>query len=138
MGRVVRSLSSNDGALAAAIALLLSGCAGDAPKLPPDTTSINRSHALTLEDFTVQDRTLTCDQIGEERSRIADKMQATNGRIEANRTRNQVAGYIGALTVVGWLATDNNDDEKDQIAKLYERQDTLIKLAAVKNCPAAP
>jgi hypothetical protein len=138
MGRAVRSFSSNSRTLAVGVALLLSGCAGDAPKLPPDTTSVNRSRALTLDDFSEQDRTLNCDQIAGERRQIAEDMQAANGRIEANRTRNQIAGYLGATLVVGWLATDNNDSEKEQIAKLYERQDTLIKLAGVKNCPATP
>jgi outer membrane murein-binding lipoprotein Lpp len=139
MVRAVRSSSSSSGALAAAIAsLLLAGCAASAPELPPDTTSVNRTHTATLDDFSQEDRALSCEQIGAERRHIADDMQAANGRIEANRTRNQVAGYVGALTGVGWLATDNNDDDKDQITKLYGRQDTLIKLAGVKNCPTTP
>jgi hypothetical protein len=137
MGRAVPS-SSNKGAFLAAIgASLLVACAASAPALPPDTTSVNSGKTLTLEDFGASDKALTCEQIGSERQQIADAMQAANGRIEANRTQNQVAGYFGALFLVPYVAPEGTYAAKDQVTKLYARQDTLIKLAGVKRCPAA-
>jgi hypothetical protein len=119
-----------------AAAALLWGCAAPAPALPPDTTSINRSRNLAIEDFTPEARAMNCDDIASERQKIADAFRTANQAIEGNRTRNQIAGYFAALYFVPIVFTENNDAEKDAITKLYERQDMLIKLAALKHCPA--
>jgi hypothetical protein len=137
MGKAVQSSSSNGmSRLATAALLLLAGCAGSAPSLPPDTTSVNRSRTLTLADFAEADRTLSCDAIGNERRQIADTVAAANARIEANRTKNQVAGYFAGLFIVPAIATEGNYAEKDEIARLSQRKDTLIQLASVKGCTA--
>jgi len=118
--------------------LLLAGCASDAPPLPPDTTSINRTHNLTLDDFTPKARAMSCEDIAAERRKIADAMQAANDAIKKNRTRNEVV--VGIVDMTGLIGTpllaasDNNDAEKSEITKLYERQDMLIKLATLKHC----
>lgn len=114
--------------------LLLSGCAASAPKLPPDTTSVNRARDLTIADFAETDRTMSCEAVADERRQISASLAAANGRIEANRTQNQVAGYFGALLIVPAIATEGNYAEKDEITRLYHRQDTLIQLAAMKGC----
>jgi len=54
--------------------------------------------------------------------------------IEGNRTQNQVAGYFGSLFIIPYVATNNNDAEKDKIAQLYQCRDTLIRLNAAKSC----
>ena len=115
--------------------LLLTGCVGSAPELPPDTTSLNRTKSLSLADFSASDAAMSCDAINAERVANATAIQQANGPIEDNRTRNQVAGYLGALFLVPYLATDNNNAEKEQIRQLYSRHDTLITLAGVKHCP---
>ena len=135
--------SSNSGPrLAAILALLLAGCASEAPPLPSDTTSVDRSRDLTLDDFTPQAQAMSCDDIGAERRQIADTMQTTNAAVDANRTRNQIAvGFVsfgGLVAAPALLASESNDAEKDQLTKLYERRDTLIKLATLKHCPTLP
>lgn len=118
------------------------GCASEAPPLPPDTTSINRTHELTLEDFTPDARAMTCDQIAAERQQIAVAMQQANDKIAGNRTRNQVAvGFVSfgaGILAPALLMTDSNEGEKDEITTLYQRQDTLIKLGSLKHCPTPP
>jgi hypothetical protein len=122
--------------------VLLSGCASEAPPLPPDTTSINRTHDLTLEDFTPEARGMNCDQIAEERRQIVAAMQDADDKIAGNRTRNQTAvGFVsfgGLIAAPALLATDSNTNEKDTISALYQRQDTLIKLGALKHCATVP
>lgn len=115
-------------------ALLLAGCAAPAPPLPVDTTSVNRTQSITLSAFATDDAALSCEEIATERQDIDKQMRAANARIEGNRTQNQVAGYLGALLVVPLVATESNQAERGQIAKLYARQDILIKLAAAKDC----
>lgn len=135
MGTVVQSNSKNRClGLAGLSALLVAGCAAPAPPLPTDTTSVNRTQSITLNAFSTDDAALSCDEIATERRVIDKQMRATNGQIEGNRTQNQVAGYFGALLVVPLIATEGNQAERDQITKLYARQDILIKLAAVKSC----
>lgn len=129
---------------------LLLGCASEAPPLPPDTTSINRTRDLTLEDFTPEARTMTCDQIAAERREVTAAMQDAKNKIAGNRSHNETV--VGAYTAIGvatgfiglvagapvLAASDRNLEEKDAITALYRRQDTLIKLAALKQCPSSP
>ena len=135
----MRSFSSKVAGVALAMALL--GCAAEAPPLPSDTTSINRTRDLTLEDFTPEARAMTCDQIADERLQIARAMRDANDKIAGNRTRNQIAAgffdFGGLIMAPALLATDSNTPEKDQLTALYQRQDTLIKLAGLKHCPNA-
>ncbi len=63
-------------------------------------------------------------------------MHADNGKIEGNRTRNQIAGYFGALYLVPLVAMEANDPEKKDLVALYARRDVLIKLNTVKGCRA--
>lgn len=138
------SSSSISGAGALVALLLLAGCVGDAPALPPDTTSVNHTQKLTLADFSKDDAAMSCEAIAAERQKIDATMNADNGRIEGNRGRDQGVMYAaGLFGVVGFAAAapfvaNTNDPERNDIAHLYQRQDTLIKLAAVKHCPAAP
>lgn len=116
------------------LSVVLAGCATSAPPLPPDTTSVNRTQSLTLDSFAKEDAALSCEQIGAERQQIDQSLRDANGRIEGNRTQNQVAGYFGALILVPLVATDNNDAEKAEITRIYGRRDMLIKLGGVKGC----
>jgi hypothetical protein len=116
------------------VAALAAGCATSAPPLPPERTSVDHGGQPALAEFDKHDRALSCDDIASE-WRAANDAIATNNRvIEGNRTQNQVAGYFGALFIVPAIATNNNDSEKDKIAQINQRRDTLIKLNAAKRC----
>lgn len=124
----------------ALILLAMTGCERAPPDLPADTTSVNHTDSITLADFSKADAALSCDQIADERQQIVATMTNDNSRIESNRTRNEDALYVGGLFgAVGLLAaapfTDSNDPERSEITNLYQRRDTLIKLAEVKHCP---
>jgi hypothetical protein len=103
--------------------------------LPPDTTSINSERHLSLADFSAQDAAMSCGDITAEHARLAALLKQANAAIEANRTQNQVVGYIGAAWFPpALLAMESNDKEKDEIRDAYARQDTLIALGRVKSC----
>jgi hypothetical protein len=115
--------------------VLLAGCAGSAPPLPPDTTSVNRTRSITRSDFSPEDQAASCVSIAAERDRNAEAMRSANASIEGNRPRDQVALYFGGVLAAPFIA-NTNDPERKAVNDLYLRQDTLIKLAAVKGCPA--
>lgn len=117
------------------VAVLAAGCATSAPPLPPDRTSADHSGQPTLAEFDEHDRALSCDNIASEWRATSDAIAANNRVIEGNRTQNQVAGYFGALFIVPAIATNNNDAEKDQITRINQRRDTLIRLNTAKHCP---
>jgi hypothetical protein len=95
----------------------------------------NSAHRTTLADFSPHDAALSCEDVAAERQKLADDMKAANGRIEANRHDNQVAGFIGATVMpLAYLATEGNASDRDIIALSYARQDLLIKLSALKAC----
>ncbi len=65
-------------------------------------------------------------------------MQAANQRVAADRTQNQAGGYfLGVLYFVPYAASQGTTHpQKDEMARLYGRQDTLIKLATFRRCTA--
>ena len=133
----MQSSLSNTGTFLAVTLSLVAGCALSAPPLPTDTTSINRARDLTIDDFTPEARAMNCDEIALERRKTADTMQAVTRTLDESREHNLVITRIGVLVFTPLLlAAENNSAEKDQILKLYERQDMLIKLATLKRCPA--
>lgn len=135
METVVPSFSSTKRALSRILLLsALAGCAASAPPLPADTTSVNRAKAVDLAAFPPDDIALTCERIAVERQDIDRRMGDATGKIEGNRTQNQVTGYFGSLVPPLLLATDGNQAEKAEITQLYGRRDTLVKLGAAKGC----
>ena len=113
-------------------ALVLGGCAASAPALPPVL-----SGRPSLEEFAGADKALDCGAIAAERGVIAERRVAANGRIAANRQQNQVAGYFAAVILPPlWLATEGNHADKEELTALQARQDTLLRLAAAKECPS--
>jgi hypothetical protein len=136
----VRSLSPSK-ILPLVLAALVAGCSSDAPPLPPDTTSVDRTQQVTLDDFTPAARAMTCDQIAAERATIAADMQRANDQIASDRSRNETAVGIvsltGGLGLPALLATDSDTNAKDQITALYRRQDRLIELGELKHCPSS-
>jgi hypothetical protein len=116
--------------------LALAGCAAPPPPLPPDTTSVNRMRSLSASDFSAGDIAMSCGDINAERLTNAAAMKAANDRIEGNRTQNQIAGYLGGMLLLPYLATEGNYAEKAEITQLYQRHDTLIELATLKHCPS--
>jgi hypothetical protein len=137
----VQSFSNRRAPFVILTALLLACCSTPAPPLPPDTTSINRTRDLTLDDFTPEARVMTCEQIADERRQIADRMSKANDVIASNRSRDEAAMFaallIAPIAYGGMAAAGSNGPERTENAKLYERRDTLIKLATLKHCPAA-
>lgn len=131
-----RSLSSRVKLLA--LPLLLFGCATAAPPLPSDTTSVSRTRTLTLSDFSSSDATMTCAEITAERRANSIAIEQANGRISEKRSSEQTAGFVAAVTVPPLLLfgplTDTNEASRAEVAQRYARQDTLMKLAAVKQC----
>jgi len=130
-------LSSKIKCLCLVSAVLLSACASTAPVLPVDTTSTNRLHDSSLADFQPADQTLSCPDIAAERAKTTEAMRVANANIEANHDHNKATEYLGAfLSPVVLIVAERNDADRAAFSTLYARQDTLIKLAAVKACQA--
>lgn len=124
----MRSASSS--VAAALLVSALSACATNAPQLPPE-----RTEARALGTFSATDAQMTCDQIAEEWNSTSRERETANQNIAANRQQNQVAGYIGAaLFPPAYLGTEGNYADKDRLAALQTRRDTLVDLARTKNC----
>lgn len=121
--------------IAVSSVLALLSCTTAAPPLPEDTTSGNRQSILTESRFTPDDLGKSCEAIGAEQKANMAKIDGDNKAIQGNRRQNEVAGYLGALLVVPLVATESNAAEKDDIAALQARQDTLLQLQSFKKCP---
>jgi hypothetical protein len=116
------------------VALLLAGCAGDAPPLPPDTTGSTAQHHVTAADFTVADAALSCSRIAAERETVQATIQKANADVVANRQGNQVATLVGGIVPLAYIGTEGNYADKDAIKAAYARQDVLDRLAVFKHC----
>jgi hypothetical protein len=115
--------------------LAVGGCTTSAPQLPMDTTATNRQGSLSQSDFSSSDLYKSCSDIKAEQIANASRIASDNQAILGNRKQNEVAGYMGGILLVPYAATESNSAEKDDIAMLQKRQDTLIKLSAFKQCP---
>lgn len=113
---------------------MLGACATSAPPLPTDTTARNRQAIISQYDFTGSDLSKSCAGIKIEQMSNADKIASDNQAIAANRKQNEIAGYLGGILLVPYAATESNSAEKDDIAMLQQRQDTLLKLSAFRQC----
>lgn len=113
------------------LALLLVACATAAPPLPEQ-----RSGVRPLESFTPEDAAKTCDDIRRNWQTTAKARDTVNRNIAANRTDNQVAGFIGVFFLPAAIATEGNYGDKDALVAIQARRDILIELARTKGCPA--
>jgi hypothetical protein len=116
--------------------LFLACCAGAAPALPPDTTSLSRGQSVKLSDFSSSDAALTCQAIAAERVENAAAIDDANKRIASDRVANQAILFV--VPIVGAVAANGHDEDRAEINRRYGRQDELIRLAGVKKCPVQP
>lgn len=114
----------------------LAGCAGDAPALPPDTTSVNSTIRSTNADFSSADLAFNCEQIAYEWTGNRNRIASDDRTIRLSQGPNQMALLVGGHVSLAYLAVDFNKAERENIDALYPRNDALIKLAAFKHCPA--
>lgn len=130
-------MSSRNSALA--VVFLVGGlcaCAGSAPSLPPDTTSVDRTRTLDLSSFSSTDAALSCEAIAAERQANATALKEANNRIADDRVRDQVVTYFVPIT--GPALDSTHADDRAEVQRLYVRRDTLIQLGNVKKCAAKP
>ncbi|HVZ00507.1 MAG TPA: hypothetical protein VHA35_13450 [Dongiaceae bacterium] len=114
--------------------LLVGGCAGSAPPLPPDTTGTTSRHRVTAADFSAADAALSCSQIAAERDMLQATIRKANADVAANRESNQAATMVGAFVPLAYIGTEGNYADKDAIKAAYARQDVLDRLAVFKHC----
>ncbi|MGZ0189848.1 MAG: hypothetical protein ACKVH1_18120 [Alphaproteobacteria bacterium] len=81
---------------------------------------------------------LTCSQIEQEQSGIAEKAQHHGASIKSSRQRNQVAGYFSAFFLPALVAVKQNSSDKEALDSLQMRWDVLTSAAKVKHCPFNP
>jgi hypothetical protein len=114
--------------------LLLIGCSGGAPPLPPDTMSVNSTRHSTAADFAPSDMALTCEQIARERSRNYDLIEADMRSAQSVSSSNETAALIGGYIAPAYLLIKDTKPTSEQVQQLYGRNDTLVKLANFKHC----
>ena len=137
----MRSASSSDRApvkltlLALAFALAAQGCSTSAPSLPPDTTSVNRTRTLSIDEFSAPDRAMSCQQVADEDGKIMHDMTVAESAIKSARVGNQAALYLSSFFLLPALAVRTHESEKDLLQRAPGRRDTLRNLARVKGCP---
>jgi len=131
-------LFSNNSGLSAIVTcaiFVLSGCASAPPPLPPDTTSINAAHQLTLADFDAADLALSCSEISQQEQAMTANIDAAAAKITASRQSNEAIGLVASVAFTPlWLATDNNTPEKKAYETSYARRDKLRELSNLKHC----
>lgn len=112
----------------------MGACATSAPLLPTDTTARNRQAIISPYDFTGADLSKSCTAIRTEQMSNADKIASDNQVIASNRKQNEIAAYFGGVFLIPYAELKDNAAEKDDIAMLQQRQDTLLKLSAFRQC----
>tara|TARA_B100000424_G_scaffold263924_1_gene251732 strand:+ start:1245 stop:1556 length:312 start_codon:yes stop_codon:yes gene_type:complete len=95
--------------------------------------AIDKAMAAVPQDI----KSLSCQQINTEIEDLADHDSYLEQKINANRGRNQVAGYIaGVLFLPAIFAVDNDDGTKTLLDENQVRRDHLVVAYRGKNCPS--
>lgn len=132
--RRVGALAGRAAWLASLVVLI--GCAGGAPPLPPDTMSVDSVRRSTTADFVPADLALSCRQIALQRSQNYDAIELDLHAAQQISPNNEAAMYAGGFFPPAYLFVKDDKPINDQVQLLYGRNDTLVKLAAVKSCPS--
>jgi len=114
--------------------LLLAGCSSSAPNLPQDYGTHNANKRISAENFTFEERQLSCSQINQELIALNRFEEVQLNEIQGKRKQNQVAGYFGSLFLFPLVGTDNSNVAKHNLTKINQAKDKLYKLQVYKNC----
>lgn len=139
MARAVRSNSSIKPAAFAVIAtmLIVTGCARNAPSLPPDLEGDASAISTAMSNVPQDIQQMTCKQINAEIENLAEHDSYLEQQIKENRGKNQVAGYIaGVIFLPALLATENDDGTKTLLDENQKRRDHLVVAYRGNNCPS--
>jgi hypothetical protein len=129
-------MTRRGGAIILGVAVpLLAACAHDAPKLPPDLSTLPRTERLLAGDQQDIAFALLCSDmqlaIAENGARITDDLNV----IQSRRGQNQTALYVGVMFFPPVLAALNdNSAEQAEIDVLKTRRDVLFRIAQAHEC----
>ncbi len=112
----------------------LSGCARNAPDLPPTFADNNQQEVANALGITEKDKAMSCSQIQLEKSQVDTDYAQNENTIRSNRGRNQTVGYFSAFLLPLVVATENDDEAKANLNALQIRKDQLDHLWKVKSC----
>lgn len=128
MGKAVRSNLTR----AIPIFLALTGCARDAPDLPPISSVIVSPARVEAS----ANQEIQCNQLFQERADIRLEMKQIEIGITASRQSDQTAGYFaGILFPPAALGIDQKEFQK---AQLDERQAKLDRISMERRLLACP
>lgn len=136
MEKAVRSSSSISVCLVA-LAIAVGGCARNAPALPPELGSSEAAIEKAMAAVPQNIKQMTCKQINFEIENLAQHDSYLEQKIQANRGKNQFAGYIaGVLFLPAIFAVENDDGTKTMLDENQMRRDHLVIAYRAKECPA--
>ena len=136
MAKAVRSSSSISVCLVA-LAIVVGGCARNAPALPPELGNDEAAIAKAMAAVPQAVKQMSCKQINLEIENLAKHDSYLEEKIQANRGKNQFAGYIaGVLFLPAIFAVDNDDGTKSMLDENQLRRDHLVIAYRAKECPA--
>lgn len=136
MEKAVRSGSSISICLVV-LALAVGGCARNAPALPPELGNDEAAIAKAMAAVPQTVKQMSCKQINLEIENLAQHDSYLEQKIQANRGKNQFAGYIaGVLFLPAIFAVENDDGTKTMLDKNQMHRDHLVVAYRAKECPA--
>ena len=125
-------------AAAVALAVVLAGCARNAPQLPPDLSQLPPEQRLLVGDQESPEGKLTCPELKEEAVKANAASRELEGIIASNRGYNTAIIYVSSFLPPLALAARTDEEAKTSLDSLQVRRDRIDRLAKAKNCGAMP
>lgn len=125
-------------AAALVLAVVLAGCARNAPQLPPDLSHLPPEQRLLVGDQESPEGKLTCPELKEEAVKANTASRQLEGIIASNRGYNTAIIYVSSFLPPLALAARTDEEAKTSLDSLQARRDRIDRLAKAKNCVAMP
>ncbi|MBO6825909.1 MAG: hypothetical protein JJ879_06890 [Sneathiella sp.] len=113
---------------------MIGGCAGSAAPLPPSISENSPQQVEASLGITSEDKQLSCQELTSQENQLREAVEVNKSVIAGERTRNQVAGYFGALFLIPLVAVENNSDAKENLLRLQTRLDQIQYLQKLNTC----
>jgi hypothetical protein len=125
-------------AAALVLAVVLAGCARNAPQLPPDLSHLPPEQRLLVGDQESPEGKLNCPELKEEAVKANAASRQLEGIIASNRGYNTAIIYVSSFLPPLALAARTDEEAKTSLDSLQVRRDRIDRLAKAKNCGGMP
>lgn len=116
------------------VSMALWGCARSAPTLP--TVESNSPPVGVKRAQSDSDSLIECAKLSQQIKILERDENALNVIIQSDRGKNQMAGFLGGMFIVPYLAMEGHEEEKRRLDEVQVKRDGIYAEMKGLRCPS--